>query len=592
MCDALSECGRVARRIFKKLKLDPAQGLFDGAEVYSKRGNSVRLLSVCTLACVFVLSACGGGGGGGNQSGSGGSQGGTTTPPASVAITLTSPAINDSITQGDAYSAKITGTWSASNLGSGAVYLQVTDSANTFSLPAIQQAPGNNAISYSLPVVVGLAIGERSGTLTVRACKDASCSSVYSGASGSVAYHLLVASAPDWETQQGNAAHNGYVPIKLDPGKFSKAWEWTVPLMDGAEIAYSGRPVTGSGGVYNAVSNYFPDSSTLEAVAALDEETGSVRWLAALTASPSDQFTTDVAVSGGRVYFGVANAAYSFSVLDANTGGTVYTSDAMGSARSTMAPVLYGGSIFMQESFWNEGSRLVSMDGSSGNLQWGYSILQAAEGKPYLAPAVDDNYLYYHSACCIELLDRKTGGKVASISNPNADPANLESEYKPTMIGSRGNVLAMAFSPSPSKRRLSSFNIAGRTHEWTSAADYLPYPAIADGVVYAARIENKQFVLHALDEATGQVLWIWSPQAVDAHATSGGNVIVTRNLVFFSSYDSSTKSGKTWAVDLATHQSAWSYPRSGWLAISAKRMLYMSPYDEGSVDRIIAFRLQ
>lgn len=556
----------------------------------------MRSFVICTLACAcaFALAGCGGGGGGGNKSGSGSNQGGsgTTTPAANLTVTVTSPAINASITQGDAYSANVSGTWSASNLGNGSVYLQVNDSANTFTLPAIQAAPGNNAFSYSLPVAAGVANGERSGTLTVRACKDMSCSSAYAGTSGSVAYHLTVGQAPDWETQQGNAAHNGYVPIQLDVGKFKKAWEWTVPLMDGAEIAYSGRPVTGSGGVYNAVSNQFPDSSTLDGIAALDEDTGSVRWLAALTSSPSDKYTSDVAISGGRVFYNVGNASYTFSALDARTGGTVYNSATIASARSSVAPVPYGGSIFIQEAFGSGKSRLASLDGSNGNLQWGYSILQAAEGKPYLAPSVDDKYVYYHSACCLEMLDRKSGARVASILNPNSDQANLETEYKPTMIGSRGNVLALTYSAPPVKRRLSSFNIASRTLEWTSATDYLSYLAVANGVVYATRVENNRFMLHALDESTGQVLWSWSPAAADDHATSGGNVIVTRNLVFFSSFDGNTKTGKTWAVDLATHQAVWSYPMSGALAISAKRTLYMSPYDEGFGDRIIAFKLQ
>lgn len=509
-----------------------------------------------------------------------------------MTVTLTSATINASITQGDAYTASIGGTWNASNLGNGAVYLQVMDSSGTFTMPPIQAAPTSRDFSYALPVVSGLAIGERSGTLSVRACKDVSCSGVYSGNAGSASYRLIVSGAPEWETEQGNAAHNGYVPVQLDATNFQKAWEWKVPRADNAEIAYSGRPVTGLGGVYHAVTNEFPDSSTLQAIAALDEETGSVRWVAALTASPSDQFTTNVATSGGNLFFGVYNAQYSIAALDARTGGTVYTSDAMNSARSSVAPVPYSGSLFVQERFGGTASRLVSLDASSGNPQWGYSITKATEGKPYSAPSVDDKYVYYHSACCLEAIDRKGGAKVFSIPNPNSDAAGLESDYKPTMIGSRGNVLAIAYSPAPAKRRLSSFNIERRAFEWTTAANYLTYPAVANGVVYAARIEDKRFMLHALDEASGQVLWTWSPDATEGHATSSGNVVVTRNLVFLSAFDGDTKSGTTWAIDLATHKTVWSYGMSGVLAISAKRMLYLSPFDEGFEDRLIAFKLQ
>lgn len=558
----------------------------------------MRSFGICTLACAcaFALAGCGGGGGGGNKSGSGSNQGGsgTTTPAANLTITVTSPAINASITQGDAYSANVSGTWSASNLGNGSVYLQVNDSANTFTLPAIQAAPGNNAFSYSLPVAAGVANGERNGTLTVRACKDASCNTVYSGASGSMAYRLTVSVVPEWETEQGNAAHNGYVPIQLDASKFTKAWEWAVPLMDGAEIAYSMRPVTGSNGVYMAVENQFADSRIYAGIAALDEDTGSVRWLATLASIPWNQYTTDVAVSGGKVYFGIANANYTLAALDVGTGAAVFTSSILLSPRSLIAPVLYDGSIFGQEVFRNGVSRLVAMSNTTGTLQWESSIVQATEGKPYASPAVDTQHVYYHSACCLEVLDRQSGARVASILNQNSDASYLESRMQPVLIGSRGNVLAFSYTPAPAKRFLSSFNIAGKVREWVSTKSYLPNPAVASGVVYATYIEDSQLKLDALDEATGQVLWTWSEMAADASATatSGGNVIATRNMVFFSAYDSNTKTGKTWAVDLAMHKTVWSYQMSGVLAISSKRMLYLSPYDEGFEDKLIAFKLQ
>ncbi len=32
--------------------------------------------------------------------------------------------------------------------------------------------------------------------------------------------------APEWQTFQGNPAHNGYVPTTLNPSCFTRVWEW------------------------------------------------------------------------------------------------------------------------------------------------------------------------------------------------------------------------------------------------------------------------------------------------------------------------------------------------------------------------------
>ena len=44
---------------------------------------------------------------------------------------------------------------------------------------------------------VAVASGERTGTITIRACKDATCAGTYAGTSGSVNYRLTVTAVPD-----------------------------------------------------------------------------------------------------------------------------------------------------------------------------------------------------------------------------------------------------------------------------------------------------------------------------------------------------------------------------------------------------------
>ena len=207
----------------------------------------MRLSRMCLVVSTLVLAGCGGGGG--SRSGSGPGVTPPPTPPptptATVAVNITTPAIDTSIGPSDTYGVEVNGTWNATNLGSGEVYLQVSDSAGTFAVPAIQQATGNTTFRYALmPASTGTA-GMRNGTITIRACKDSTCSQPYTGASGSVDYRLTIDSdvVGNWETLQGSAAHDGYAPMRVDPTKLAQIWEWKASSI-GNERTFLGTLIT------------------------------------------------------------------------------------------------------------------------------------------------------------------------------------------------------------------------------------------------------------------------------------------------------------------------------------------------------------
>ncbi|GAA5072088.1 PQQ-binding-like beta-propeller repeat protein [Lysobacter panacisoli] len=140
------------------------------------------------LACACVLLGIVGckGGGGGKKAQQ------QAPAAASVSVSISTPEIvGESIVGDSGYRAALNGSWSGSNLGSGQVWLEVSDSAGSFVMPARQQASGS-AFGYTLVQASGLAEGARSGNLTVRACKDAQCTQPYPNASASVGYRLQV----------------------------------------------------------------------------------------------------------------------------------------------------------------------------------------------------------------------------------------------------------------------------------------------------------------------------------------------------------------------------------------------------------------
>jgi outer membrane protein assembly factor BamB len=190
------------------------------------------------------------------------------------------------------------------------------------------------------------------------------------------------------------------------------------------------------------------------------------------------------------------------------------------------------------------------------------------------------------------VFDKSTGAPVVTITDPFSTGLNGYSNFSAPMLTPSGNAIvfsgggfsgrAASSSEQYESRVLVCYDVANGTYLWRSANAYLTHPAIANGVVYAAR--NAPPTLDALSETDGHLLWSWTPAADtdDFHR----NIVVSRNLVFVSALSG------VYAIDLATHQQVWQYPESGMLAISGKANLYIVTGATLSDGRLIAIKLQ
>ena len=79
-------------------------------------------------------------------------------------------------------------------------------------------------------------------------------------------------------------------------------------------------------------------------------------------------------------------------------------------------------------------------------------------------------------------------------------------------------------------RVIVSYDIAKQAYAWRTQNSYLTHPALANGVVYAAR--NAPATLDAMSEVDGHIEWSWTPPAGDS--SFHRNIVVTRNLLFVS----------------------------------------------------------
>ena len=517
-----------------------------------------------TLTACALLGACGGGGSG-------------SSPGLSSSIAPASGSVQ--IVEGATGQFDFTVTVSGAP-GATSVPVVTVDAGVVQQGPVDASVPGR--FTVHLQTAPGIEAGTHAGVAGFRLCADAACSTVYAGTQQTFAYTATV-QLLDWATFQRDAAHTGFVNTTLDPGHFARIWSWSRPAGDPEPIGGINAVATGAGKVFVTKDVYFGNG----AVYALDETDGSLTWTYAhgplASAGPA-------AFGANTVYAPTTDQAENCVIwgIDALTGLYKFKMPSACQWSNFFEPTVQGASV-MQAS---QAGSLYSFSTVDGAQQWSTS----AGSYDQSTPAADGRYAYQYgtsgAAPSLHVLDRSTGAPVSSIGDPFSTGFSGYSMFSAVMLGSTGNAIAFSgggfsgraassseqFDP----RVLVSYDVVHASVGWRSANAYMTHPAIANGVVYAAR--NAPASLDALSETDGHLLWSWTPPA--GNSSFHRNVVVTRNLVFVST------DANVYAVDLATHQAVWQYPQAGMLAISANSVLYIATGATISDGNLVAIRLK
>ena len=526
--------------------------------------------SNAVLWCGVTLLLAGCSGGGGSEP--------TSTDVASVNVTLTTPSFTDEVTEGYEISFTVEGAWSGTNVNASDVFLRAHDVSGQLSQPASINGSSGSNFSIELIASSGIAPGSYSGTIEVAACRDLLCADPYSGATATVEYLLsVIAPTGDWETHQRNSAHSGYVPITLNPSRFSVAWEWTKDP-DPEPIGGVNAVVAANGMVYISTDVYFGQGILY----ALDEADGAENWRTSLGMMPA---MNPPATSDGVVYVATTGHADTFLwAFDAQTGGLIFKTPFEGQWPHELAPTVHGNQVYTGGGYY--GGVTYSFSIADGARAWEH----VASGGDMYTPAVDDAYVYNHTGSALYLIDKTTGATSFSIIDPFG--SSDYSYHGSPILGGRNNVVAYAggaFSGRASsnveqygQRVLSSFDIDTASYEWSTSFAYLTTPAIANGVIFAAR--NDPMSLDAIDEATGETLWSWAPSGTE-DTSFHRNLVVTNNLLFVST------DRAVYALNLETREVEWTYPQAGMMAISEGRTLYIATGATESNGNLVAVKL-
>lgn len=525
------------------------------------RGFASFGLLALTVTC---LSGCGGGGGGAGSS-------------SSLDLSLTPSSISTEVLQGDAMTLETTARVFVDSEFSDSAFVIIRDRGSN---PIMQSASVIGA-GYDYRVEFrtreDLPAGRYSSSFQIDVCSSPSCSTVY--ASERFAYVLQVkgaanltaltplGAAGDWTTPEGNPGRSNYVPVTLDPARFSPRWRFNIPdFIVRTEYPWNPPPerVLSADGAIFFRTMQGTDTSP-QSMLAVNEADGSLRW-----SQRDSAWVMEPVVANGVVYAGTSNDSVpGIRGYDLATGGIVADIAQSYSSSSTLTPadgrLLYAGQLPDQYS-----SHLVSMNLGTQQIDWsndftspvvplGDTLLTYTPPSPATAP--NDGGLY--------ILRASDGAVVGSIADPDIVVTGpSEAPYFRIMLipGNTGEVLGR------SSTHVALFDTTTGTRRWTAPGRHIL--GAGEGVTYLYRSETvhvdglwtQRGFIDAVSNANGTTLWSWEVPRADGILV---DVVFTKNIAFIST------GRATYAVDLATRATVWTYPRSGELSISRNGVLYI-----------------
>ena len=339
-----------------------------------------------------------------------------------------------------------------------------------------------------------------------------------------------------WPMFQANPRHTGYLPISVDPSSFRLKWSRT--FTGGLPV----NPVSaGEGKIFVTFMSYFANESNLFALAAHD---GSVLW--------SKDFGRVFSVNPpsfayGAVYVQTGDHASDtfLHAFDASTGDVIFKAPHDAQWERYFAPTLSGGKVYVNGGYYGG---MYAFDAYSGARLWYATLPQYDQWTPGVDGGRAFAYVGSYSPG-LYVKDALTGVPTNYfVADPQFNWNGWSMNLAP-VVGPLDDVLAIQDS------RLISFDHGNGSIRWQVRNGFTGQPSLAKGRIYA--VDAGQLVVR--EEATGAVLWSWSPP---------GGEILSGPMIVTDSHVLASTGSHVHAIDLVVRESVWSYPATGFLAFA------------------------
>ena len=353
----------------------------------------------------------------------------------------------------------------------------------------------------------------------------------------------ILAQAPSWSQHQGNASHNGYVPVSIDPGQLSLRWQDQIFL--DRNLAH---PVAANG--YIVIGNH---RTELHGVTCYDHVTGEEYWSNDFaTFDPS--YVSNPAIHGSSVLVEATHGSYwgELYLIDCLLGYEYLAAPTVNATRHYFAPCIYGQSAFLPSGNY---SGVAMHEIATGLQQWMYTLNKVETD---WTPAADNDRVYLYQGGKFIGLDRLTGSVDFLVPDPNW--VSSTHDYPTPMIGDLDNVILCEDS------RVMSWDRNTGIQLWESAGLAIEPSAIHGGVIYGRSYSGS---IVALSEIDGSFSWEWTPP--------GGEELYEQ-LVLTDTHVFGASLSHTYAINLSTHLQDWSYPAGGKLALGPANLVIADWY--------------
>jgi len=542
-------------------------------------GLALRGRTTISLACL-ILTACGGGSGGGG-SGSNNDNNGGTTPPPPVATTPEVKLLSGTVTRFAAQNSTVAFEVQVKPnfTPTGTLFVNASDKAGVIGPQVAVTAGADGSYVLALETVSDTKPGHYTGDITLKLCADQDCATPQAVSSMTVPYDVTVQGSgtawpgdhltaltpwtdvPDWTTFQGNAAHTGYVPVEIKPEQLLPRWKMGALSQSSNYYSTNIATLVAADGIFYAAGN--------NQLKARKEFDGSDVWSYDVS-SMTSPWVNPPAVANGIVYMAAGQQPTTMFGFDAASGAVRFRTP-MGSQWSYnyIAPVAVDDAVYTSGGYGglygisSAGDQLFTLSTNTGTTP---------------VPAVDANNVYTFDGS-LQIIDRKTG-KVLNTARDGSNTYTYQTSGAP-VLGAPGSLFVARYGNAGmygGTNELLRFNTTKSYVDWRIPGTYPLTPAYASGLVYAPNMSPYRIEVRA--EGDGALQWFWTPPQA-AETGWVGEPLVTKNLLFVST------NVATYAIDLRTHKTVWSYPAGGKLALTRSGVLYIQ-----NADAVVAFNVK
>ncbi len=461
----------------------------------------------------------------------------------------------------------------------GTLFATVTDASGLFMQPVTVQANNNGSFTARFALNPAVSAAAYTGNLTLNLCRDASCTQLQDVPSVMIPYTVNVMApstawpgnnlsdlsvwpaVPEWSTVQGNAAHDGFVPVDVNPNRFTLRWKIPGNNVYSTWSAGKQNLVTWNGMFFVTDSQYMRGG----VVSAKREHDGSEVWQFKLDGI-SYPVVNPAAVGNGVVYFAAGHQDETYLYARKAADGTAVFRASMSSQwEDYYAPTVGpNGMIYLNAGTYG-GLYGFSPDGN--RLFFSYQA-QVSNW----TPAVTTTGVYAYTGGTLQLAEPLTGIASVEIGDPSYQNYIYDLGGAPVLgDAALGSVFGASYSNSQLNggaigNTLTNFRTNTGTIAWQVHGVYPTTPAYRNGRVYI--VNNSPLRLEVRSESDGTLQWSWTPEyAGEGNFVS--EVLLTNTHGFVST------SYATHAIDLTSRRSVWSYPAAGKLALSPNGVLFI-----------------